>query len=102
MRAQLLAMVARTPPVNSLKKGFLPQIHHPLPLNQRESQQLLNSITSSFRKHLDKAHPLQPQDASPSTSRASRLQTAVLNSKEALHDQRPTDLHLNKIGRAHV
>lgn len=97
MHVQLLAMVARTPPVNSLKKGFLPQIHHPLPLNYRESQQLLNSITTSFRKHLDKAHPLQPQDASSSVSRASRLQTAVLNPKEALHEQRPTDLHLNTI-----
>lgn len=97
MRPPILAMVARTPPVNSLKKGFLPQIHYALPLNPRESRQLLDSITKSFRKHLDKAHPLQPQDASPSVARANRLQTAVLTPKEAVHEQRPTDLHLNTI-----
>lgn len=56
-------MVVRTPTLNSLKRGFLPQIHQPLPLGRRESQQLLDLITSSFRKNLDKEHPAQSEDA---------------------------------------
>jgi hypothetical protein len=33
------------------------KIHHPLPLNERESRALLNLLTSSFRKNLDAEHP---------------------------------------------
>ena len=43
-------------------KGMLPPIHQPLPLNQREAQQLLNALTSSFRKNLDREHGWLPDD----------------------------------------
>ncbi|EFQ99637.1 hypothetical protein MGYG_08993 [Nannizzia gypsea CBS 118893] len=33
------------------------KIHPPLPKTSRESQQLLNLLTSSFRRHLDSKHP---------------------------------------------
>ncbi|KAK8879103.1 hypothetical protein PGQ11_000397 [Apiospora arundinis] len=111
-------MVAPTTQLNSLKKGLLPRIHQPLPLNQRESQQLLNSITSSFRKHLDQEHPWQSSSSSssqgvatapPSAPISKRLEKAVLSNKESsstssssshqqLHSkQRPTDYHLDNI-----
>ncbi|KAI0395841.1 hypothetical protein F5Y17DRAFT_421661 [Xylariaceae sp. FL0594] len=57
-------MVARTVPCNSLRKGILSKIHQPLPLNQRESQQLLQSITTSFRRNLDREHPWQASGTS--------------------------------------
>ncbi|KAK8120773.1 hypothetical protein PG999_004893 [Apiospora kogelbergensis] len=107
-------MVAPTTQLNSLKKGLLPRIHQPLPLNQRESQQLLNSITSSFRKHLDQEHPWQSSSSSqeaavpPSAPISKRLEKAVLSNKEPsfssssssqqIHSkQRPTDYHLDNI-----
>lgn len=99
-------MVAPTTQLNSLKKGLLPRIHQPLPLNQRESQQLLNSITSSFRKHLDQEHPWQssssPEATPPSAPISKRLEKAVLSNKEPTsspqqNKQRPTDYHLDNI-----
>lgn len=89
-------MVTRTPPLGSLKKGvkksiFLPQIHQPLPMTHRESQQLLNSITSSFRRNLDKEHPWQPDNAIA----RDRLAQAVM--KDAGQKHRPTDRHLGSI-----
>ncbi|KAH9877194.1 hypothetical protein IAQ61_002557 [Plenodomus lingam] len=52
------------------------RIHPPLPLSPRESQQLLNLLTTSFRAHLDREHPLPiPEDnprktAKPATNGA--------------------------------
>lgn len=40
------------------------KIHPQLPLTPRESQQLLNLLTTSFRAHLDREHP-GPSDAPP-------------------------------------
>ncbi|KAK8069162.1 hypothetical protein PG994_005778 [Apiospora phragmitis] len=100
-------MVAPTTRLNSLKKGLLSRIHQPLPLNQRESQHLLNSITSSFRKHLDQEHPWQSsssQEVVPPPAPApisKRLEKAVLSNKESSSNQhgkqRPTDYHLDNI-----
>ncbi|KAK8085231.1 hypothetical protein PG997_006502 [Apiospora hydei] len=102
-------MVAPTTQLNSLKKGLLPRIHQPLPLNQRESQQLLNSITSSFRKHLDQEHPWQSSSSSPEAAAvppsapiSKRLEKAVLSNKELPSNHqpgklRPTDYHLDNI-----
>lgn len=45
----------KTSPLQSLKRLF-PPITQPLPLNERESRQLLQSLTSSFRRQLDKEH----------------------------------------------
>ncbi|KAK6078189.1 hypothetical protein SCUP515_04619 [Seiridium cupressi] len=94
-------MVARTPPLGSLKKGFkksiLPQIHQPLPLNKRESQQLLNSITSSFRKNLDKEHPWQHHDAAAESTSKVVPNSSVQLAKEIPQKHRPTDRHLESI-----
>lgn len=38
-------------------KSFVDKIHPQLPLTTKESQRLLTALTSSFRKHLDEAHP---------------------------------------------
>ncbi|KAI0815966.1 hypothetical protein GGR55DRAFT_372995 [Xylaria sp. FL0064] len=88
-------MVGRTPSLSSLRKGFLPQIHHPLPLNQRESQQLLQSITSSFRKNLDKEHPWESNETAANAPPAD----ARLSAAESLSttNNRPTDRHLRAI-----
>ena len=87
-------MVVRTPPLSSLKKGFLPQIHHPLPLNKRESQQLLESITTSFRKNLDKEHPWETDETL--TKRPAGPRLAVADSLSTTN-HRPTDRHLRAI-----
>ncbi|KAI0196097.1 hypothetical protein EV127DRAFT_418276 [Xylaria flabelliformis] len=87
-------MVVRTPPLSSLRKGFLPQIHHPLPLNPRESRQLLESITTSFRKNLDREHPWEAGEVSTSTPATSRLDSAE-ELQTSTH--RPTDRHLRAI-----
>ncbi|QSZ29897.1 hypothetical protein DSL72_004415 [Monilinia vaccinii-corymbosi] len=42
------------------------KIHQPLPLTQRESTQLLELLTTSFRQHLDSEHG--PSNPSPSTN----------------------------------
>ncbi|RYC57631.1 hypothetical protein CHU98_g8583 [Xylaria longipes] len=87
-------MVVRTPPLSGLRKGFLPQIHHPLPLNPRESRQLLDSITSSFRKNLDREHPWEAAETSTSTLASSRLDPAE---QLQTSSHRPTDRHLGAI-----
>ncbi|OAA65189.1 hypothetical protein SPI_01976 [Niveomyces insectorum RCEF 264] len=46
-----------TKTVRSLK-GMLPQIHQPLPLNEKSTKKLLDTLTASFRKHLDREHGL--------------------------------------------
>ncbi|KAI0432570.1 hypothetical protein F5Y09DRAFT_135856 [Xylaria sp. FL1042] len=88
-------MVGRTPSLSSLRRGFLPQIHHPLPLNQRESQQLLQSITSSFRKNLDKEHPWESDGTVTNAPADSRL--GLAESISATTNHRPTDQHLRAI-----
>ncbi|KAI1641113.1 hypothetical protein F4809DRAFT_212066 [Biscogniauxia mediterranea] len=94
-------MVVRTPPVLSLRRGFLLQIHQPLPLSRRESRQLLESITTSFRKNLDKEHPWQPQDEAtpPSSASANAQPSSTLMSSGAAgtRNHRPTDSHLRAI-----
>ncbi|KAK1771451.1 hypothetical protein QBC33DRAFT_510971 [Phialemonium atrogriseum] len=88
----------KTKPLSSLKSIF-PPIHQPLPLNKRESQQLLNALTTSFRKHLDKEHGWLPDEPSvapvpavPISYYASPTPTLA---KEA--HRRPTDRHLRAI-----
>jgi hypothetical protein len=38
-------------------RSFVNKIHPQLPLNPRESTQLLNILTASFQQHLDRLHP---------------------------------------------
>lgn len=95
----------QTKALSSLK-GMLPPIHQPLPLNQRESQQLLNALTTSFRRQLDKEHGWLHDDtlttttklSSPNTSgrrSSSPLRSSAASSKDA--HRRPTDRHLRAI-----
>ncbi|KAL2813166.1 hypothetical protein BJX63DRAFT_232789 [Aspergillus granulosus] len=41
------------------------KLHAPLPRTPRQSQQLLNSLTSSFRRELDRQHPTSVDDNAP-------------------------------------
>ncbi|KAL7627910.1 hypothetical protein AAE478_002105 [Parahypoxylon ruwenzoriense] len=109
-------MVASTTSLNSLKKSIFSKIHQPLPLTKRESQQLLEYITASFRKNLDKEHPWQTNDDestftqthslgrsvqkqqtfSPSSSSSSPV-SSLLSDNASSNRQRPTDRHLRAI-----
>jgi len=90
-------MVVRTPTLQSVKRKLLPSIHQPLPLSKQQSQQLLNTITASFRKNLDLEHPWQSVDAR-------KLAPTSHDGLEATSRQltehvrtRPTDQHLRSI-----
>ncbi|KAF1841935.1 uncharacterized protein K460DRAFT_291646 [Cucurbitaria berberidis CBS 394.84] len=52
------------------------KLHPQLPLSPRESQQLLTLLTTSFRAHLDREHPL-----------------ALPESSKSKHTQKPADSH---------
>ncbi|KAF7714403.1 Uncharacterized protein PECH_008771 [Penicillium ucsense] len=64
------------------------KIHHPLPRTPRESQQLLNALTSSFRRQLDRTYPSPSPSERPTSDRPS------LNSTSSAH---ATDQHLHSI-----
>ncbi|KAE9376723.1 hypothetical protein N431DRAFT_435956 [Stipitochalara longipes BDJ] len=77
------------PALNKLK------IHQPLPLNPRESQQLLNILTTSFRQHLDREHPpWKANNAVRSPPQNSTISRRRRNSEPATH---PTDQHLHSL-----
>ncbi|KAI0150408.1 hypothetical protein GGR57DRAFT_504409 [Xylariaceae sp. FL1272] len=88
-------MVVRTSPLGSLKRGFLPQIHHPLPMTRHESQHLLNSITTSFRRNLDQEHPISVTDDPATTASAAPTSTLLVTAPAP--NRRPTDRHLRTI-----
>lgn len=67
-------------------KGW-PKIHQPLPRTPRESQQLLNALTSSFRRQLDHAYPA-PNVPNYKGDRQ------PLNTESSVH---ATDKHLHNI-----
>ncbi|KAJ5439838.1 uncharacterized protein N7458_010836 [Penicillium daleae] len=64
-----------------------PKIHQPLPRTPRQSQQLLNALTSSFRHQLDRAYPA-PSGSNPNSDRQ------PLNTDSSVH---ATDQHLHSI-----
>ncbi len=45
-------------PTKSLSslKGVFSKLHHPLPLNEKSTKKLLDTLTTSFRKQLDREH----------------------------------------------
>ena len=73
-----------------------PKIHQPLPRTPRESQQLLNALTSSFRRQLDRAYPASSSstsaDPNPNPNRDGDRQP--LNVDSSVH---ATDQHLHNI-----
>ncbi|KAF3011067.1 hypothetical protein E8E13_011168 [Curvularia kusanoi] len=63
------------------------RLHPQLPLTPRESQQLLNLLTTSFRAHLDREHPVHtPETAAPKAGRNGR-DSIVAPSSAALASQ---------------
>lgn len=79
-------------------------IHPPLPLNPRESEQLLKLLTTSFRKQLDAAHGLPPirssfrKDPGSGLPLSSQQYQNAKKRKGAKPSSRsPTDLHLSSI-----
>lgn len=74
------------------------KIHQPLPLSNTESRHLLNILTTSFRRHLDREHGILRHDSgseinNSSTSHSRRASTPSTPSIRT----RPTDLHLSSI-----
>ncbi|KUI61523.1 hypothetical protein VP1G_08705 [Cytospora mali] len=77
-------------------------IHQPLPLSRRESQQLLKTLTTSFRKNLDKEHGYwSNEDTSVTSLRAASTTTSssTTSSSSSVLDlhHRPTDRHVRAI-----
>ncbi|PVH87298.1 hypothetical protein DL98DRAFT_510160 [Cadophora sp. DSE1049] len=78
------------PALNKLK------IHHPLPLNPRESKQLLNLLTASFRQQLDTEHPQFRIDGTTNTSR--EHQSTRRSRRSSFSDEKtPTDRHMHSL-----
>lgn len=82
----------KTKALGSLK-SILPPIHQPLPLNQRESQKLLDVLKASFRAHLDKEHGWTPD--TNQVAPAAPTVTYLPSSKDV--PARPTDKHMRAI-----
>lgn len=98
-------------PLNAL----FAKVHHPPPLDKRESKRLLKALTASFRKNLDQEHGYWLEDASSSKSlsafssaasvpsstptAASITNTAAAAATAAAEDshRRPTDRHVRAI-----
>ncbi|KAJ9143007.1 hypothetical protein NKR23_g6935 [Pleurostoma richardsiae] len=76
-------------------KGMLPPIHQPLPLNQREAQQLLNTLTASFRKNLDREHGWLNDERPTANNDSSEAGTLHPYLRDPY--RRPTDRHLRAI-----
>jgi len=73
-------------------------IHHPMPLTTRESKQLLNLLTTSFRKNLDTAHGVYGPKLDPHVpSIPTRLHTAFKWKSSLDSNFKPTDHHMHSI-----
>lgn len=70
--------VMRKTAVLELKKAWS-KIHPPLPRTPRESQALLNALTSSFRRQLDQEYPVAEPSSSSSSSRGDRARNQSRN-----------------------
>ncbi|KAK2072363.1 hypothetical protein P8C59_006721 [Phyllachora maydis] len=76
-----------TRPLSSFKDIF-PSIHQPLPLNKKEAEHLLATLTASFRKNLDREHGWPP----PETN---NHPVPLVDPKNEV--RRPTDHHLRAV-----
>lgn len=68
------------------------KIHQPLPLNPRESQQLLTLLIASFRKQLDTEHPI-----STTHSKNDRTEHSARRKSFSGSEGRPTDRHMHSV-----
>ncbi|KAF2785578.1 hypothetical protein K505DRAFT_330922 [Melanomma pulvis-pyrius CBS 109.77] len=57
----------QSPPGRRALSGLASKLHPQLPLSNRQSQHLLTLLTTSFRDHLDREHPVAAPD--PSTTK---------------------------------
>jgi hypothetical protein len=74
---------------------WLKNFHAQVPLSGRESQQLLNALTGSFRDQLDQAHPTKARDEpSPASKKGWNKVLASLD--------KPSPSPKTKPGRVHV
>lgn len=91
-------------------KGMLPRIHQPLPLNEKSTKKLLDTLTTSFRKNLDREHGWLDEDSDGHDRKDGALAArgSAVSSQEGLsasqtgpqpgpHGHRPTDRHLRAI-----
>lgn len=72
--------------------GFTPwsKIHQPLPRTPRQSQQLLNALTSAFRRQLEKEHP----SSSPPSEQNDNGNPPAVNPDSSVH---ATDKHMRSV-----
>ncbi|KAI1160117.1 hypothetical protein F5B18DRAFT_541464 [Nemania serpens] len=95
--------------ISFMRKGLLQRIHVPPSISPRESQQLLESITSSFRKNLDREHPWETDETRTHAANAAKTvksagETAADSrpgpaaaGPSSTHNHRPTDRHLQAV-----
>jgi hypothetical protein len=80
------------PALNKLK------IHQPLPLSPRESAQLLNILTTSFRQHLDAEHPkFFPGSENAAPRPFLQSFTTTRRQRSSLDPAHPADRHLHSL-----
>ena len=75
------------------------KIHPPLPLNPRESRQLLNLITASFRRHLDAEHGGFRTNTDVKSAHIQKSHETSKQRRRSLSESvsQPTDKHLHSI-----
>lgn len=81
-------------PMPTIKKF---KIHPPLPLNPRESKQLLNLLTTSFRQQLDTAHGFRTDQELPTSQTKQHHNGRERKRSHSDPVIRPTDLHLSSV-----
>jgi hypothetical protein len=84
-------------PMPTLNKFIL---HPPLPLNPRESKQLLNLLSTSFRQTLDKEHGFRTESEIESAVKGPDKHNGTPRPRRLSHsdlDRPPTDRHMRSI-----
>jgi hypothetical protein len=91
MLRQSQSLLFRPPTISKFK------IHPPLPLNPRESKQLLNLLTTSFRQRLDVEHGEFRATVDIKSSQDHQSLKAPRQRRRSFAESRPTDQHMNSI-----
>tara|TARA_R110002003_G_scaffold121_8_gene10708 strand:+ start:4923 stop:6191 length:1269 start_codon:yes stop_codon:yes gene_type:complete len=82
-------------PSKRLLSTLASKLHPQLPLSARESQQLLNLLTTSFRAHLDREHPLPESKRAPEPP--SRHASSNTSQPQAPSSYASATRHMNSI-----
>lgn len=93
---QSIPSTPSAPAARRMLSSLAARIHPQLPLSPRESQQLLHLLTTSFRAHLDREHPLPgpaspPPPAASSHASTTRHLNAILTNPLLAVKPRPRD-----------